>query len=212
MSWAETQTTLKMCALHSDRGGEYMASQVQDLLMQRGIEHHLTMPGSLQLNGKAKRFNHTITDKAMAMLHTAGLSFGFWKYAMNAVVHIYNHSPTRMLKWHTPYKHWYSGKVPDVSHLHIFGCKGYMHVPAEDCRKLDAKAIEVTLVGFEPGAKGYQLWDKSTHSVRLSRDVTFNESSFPSHKGVVETQPQPTIPVPVITAPNPVVGPLLPIM
>jgi hypothetical protein len=173
LSWAETQTTLKLKALHSDCGGKYMAKAVQDTLKQRGIEHHLTMPGSPQSNGKAEWFNRTITDKAMAMLHTAGLSFGFWEYTMNAAVHIYNHSPTRTLKWHTPFEIWYSGKVPDVSHLRVFGCKGYMHVPADKRRKLDAKAIEVTLVGFEPGAKGYQLWDKQTHSVRLSRDVTF---------------------------------------
>jgi hypothetical protein len=157
LSWVETQTTLKLKALHSDRGGEYMAKAVQDTLKQRGIEHHLTMPGSPQSNGKAERFNRTITDKAMAMLHTAGLSFGFWEYAMNAAVHIYNRSPTRTLKWHTPFEVWYSGKVPDVSHLRVFGCKGYMHVPTDKRRKLDAKAIEVTLVGFEPGAKGYQL-------------------------------------------------------
>jgi hypothetical protein len=206
LSWAETQTTLKLKALHSDRGGEYMAKAVQDTLKQRGIEHHLTIPGSPQSNGKAERFNRTITDKAMAMLHTAGLSFGFWEYAMNAAVHIYNRSPTRTLKWCTPFEVWYSGKVPDVSHLRVFGCKGYMHVPADKRCKLDAKAIEVMLVGFEPGAKGYQLWDKQTHSVRLSRDVTFDESSFPSQKGV-ETHPAPIPPVPVIAAPNPAARP-----
>jgi hypothetical protein len=210
LSWAETQTALKMKALPSDRGGEYMASQVQDILKQRGIEHHLTMPGSPQSNGKAERFNCTITDKAMAMLHTAGLSFGFWEYAMKAVVHIYNRSPTCTLKWHTPFEIWYSGKVPDVSHLHVFRCKGYMHVPADKRRKLDVKAIEVTLVGFEPGSKGYQLWDKQTHSIKLSRDVTFDESSFPSQKDV-KTHPAPTQTLPVVTAPNSAVQPLLPV-
>jgi transposase InsO family protein len=84
------------------------------------------MPGLPQSNGKAERFNRTITDKAMAMLHTAGLSFGFWEYAMKAAVHIYNCSPTHTLKWRTPFEIWYSGKVPDVSHLRVFGCKGYM--------------------------------------------------------------------------------------
>jgi hypothetical protein len=83
-----------------------------------------------------------------------------------------------------------------------------MHVPADKRRKLDAKAIEVTLVGFEPGTKGYQLWDKQTHSVRLSRDVTFDKSSFPSQKGV-ETHPAPLPAVPVIAAPNLVAGPPL---
>ncbi len=55
-----------------------------------------------------------------------------------------------------------------------------MHVPADKRRKLDAKATEVMLVGYEPGSKGYQLWDKYTCSVKLSRDVTFDESCFPS--------------------------------
>ena len=46
LAWAEMQTSLKMHALHSDRGGEYMVAQVKDILVERGIEHHLTMPGS----------------------------------------------------------------------------------------------------------------------------------------------------------------------
>ena len=54
-----------------------------------------------------------------------------------------------------------------------------MHVPADKRRKLDAKAVEVTFIGYESGSKGYRLWNKRTHSVHLSRDVTFDESSFP---------------------------------
>ena len=76
-----------------------------------------------------------------------------------------------------------------------------MHVPTDKRCKFDAKAIEVTLVGYEPGSKGYQLWDKHTRSVKLSRDVTFDESCFPSQQGT-ET---PSIPIPffsVAAAPN----------
>jgi len=71
-----------------------------------------------------------------------------------------------------------------------------MHVPADKRHKLDAKATEVTLVGYEHGSKGYQLWDKHTHSVKLSRDVTFDESCFPSQQGA-ETHPTPTSPIPI---------------
>ena len=117
------------------------------------------------------------------MQHTAGLSNSFWELAVNAAVHIYNCSPTQTLKWHTPHEAWYSGKVPDVSHLCVFRCKGYMRVPTDKHRELDAKAMEVMLVGFEPDAKGYKLWDSQTHSICLSRDVTFDESSFPSLRG-----------------------------
>jgi hypothetical protein len=148
LSWAETQTTLKLKALHSDRGGEYMAKAVQDTLKQRGIEHHLTMPGSPQSNGKAEWFNHTITDKAMAMLHTAGLSFGFWEYAMNAAVHIYNCSPTRTLKLHTPFEVWYSGKVPDVSHLCVLDARGTCMCPLTSIANWMQRLLKSRLLGL----------------------------------------------------------------
>jgi transposase InsO family protein len=195
LSWAETQTSNKLRALHSDRGGEYMAANVKDILSQRGIEHHLTMPGSPQQNGKAERFNRTIMDKAMAMLHTAGLPNGFWELAISTAVHVYNRTPSRTIKWQTPIETW-NGQIPDVSYFRVFGCKGYMHVPTDKRRKLDPKAIEVTLVGYESGSKGYRLWDKHTRSVKLSRDVTFDESCFPSQQGA-ETHPQPTSPIPI---------------
>jgi transposase InsO family protein len=202
LSWAETQTSKRLRILHSDRGGEYIAASVKEILNQRGIEHHLTMPGSPQQNGKAERFNRTILDKAMAILHTSGLSSGFWEYAISAAVHIYNRSPSRNLQWRTPHEIWNDGHVPDVSYLRIFGCKGYMHVPADKRRKLDAKATEVTFIGYEPGSKGYRLWDKHTRSVHLSRDVTFDESSFPALSGVEPRPVTSQIFVPAIAIPN----------
>ena len=196
LAWGETQTSQKLKALHSDRGGEYVAGTVIKMLEEKGIERHLTMPGSPQQNRKAERFNRTIMDKAMAMVHAAGLTAGFWEYAVNAAVHIYNRTPTRTLGWRTPFELWNSGQIPDVSHLRIFRCLGYMHVPGDKRRKLDAKAIEVVLVGYEPGSKGYRLWDRNTHSLRLSRDVTFDESVFPFLQGA-KPHPAPEPPAPI---------------
>ncbi len=143
-----------------------MADSVTKILNEKGIKHHLTMLGSPQQNGKAEWFNRTIMDKAMAMLHAAGLSGGFWECAVDTAVHVYNRSPTRTLSWRTPYELWNSGQILDVSHLRIFGCKGYMHVPSDKHRKLDAKAVKVTLVGYEPGAN-------VTITPYLSRDTTY---------------------------------------
>ena len=44
------------------------------------------MPGTPQQNRKAEWFNHTIMDKAMSMLHQAGLSNGFWEHAVSTAV------------------------------------------------------------------------------------------------------------------------------
>ena len=208
IAWAENQTSKKLRVLHSDRGGEYIAASVKSILDEKGIEQRLTMPGSPQQNGKAERFNRTIVDKAMAMLHASGLSQGFWEYAISAAVHIYNRSPTRSLKWRTPHEIWNTGHVPDVSYFRIFGCRAYMHVPADKCRKLDAKAVEVTFIGYKSGSKGYRLWNKHTCSLHLSQDVTFDESSFPFLSGD-EPCPTPTSPPNlVIAVPNPTTKPL----
>jgi len=131
LSWAETQTSEKLHTLHSDRGGKYMAASVKDILNQRGIEHLLTMPGTPQQNGKAERFNHTIMDKAMSMLHTAALFNGFWEHAISTAMHIYNRTPIHSLKWCTPHEAWNAGHIPDVSYFQVFRCKAYMHVPAD---------------------------------------------------------------------------------
>src|SRR6267142_1396818 len=143
----------------------------------------------------------------MSMLHVAGLSNSFWQYVISATVHIYNRSPSCTLQWWTPHEIWTGGHVPDVSYFRIFGCKGYMHIPADKRCKLDAKATEVTLIGYESGSKGYRLWDNHTRSVHLSWDVTFDESSFPSLSGNGPHPAQPSIFIPAIAIPNQIVEP-----
>ena len=179
LAWAETQTTEKLLALHSDRGGEYISGALQSVLDAKGIEHKLTMPGSPQQNGVAERWNRTIFDKVRALLHSAGLSPGFWEQAADTAVHIYNRTPTRVLDWRTPIELW-TGNIPDVSYFRVFGCKAYVHVPEGKRRKLDPRAIEMMFIGYEPGSKGYRLWNPTTRAIVLSRDVTFDERSFPA--------------------------------
>jgi hypothetical protein len=157
LAWAENQTSDKMLALHSDHGGEYLVRTVKATLDKKGIEHHLTMPGLPQQNGLAKRWNRTIMEKACAMLHSAGLSLGFWEFAVDTAVHIYNRTPSHTIDWQTPYEVWSAGHTPDVSYFCVFGCKAYVHVPEGKRKKLDPRSIEMTLVGYEPGSKGYQL-------------------------------------------------------
>ena len=40
----------------------------------------------------------------------------------------------------------------------------------------------MTFIGYEPGSKGYQFWDKESRSVVISCDVKFDESKFPHRK------------------------------
>ena len=45
------------------------------------------------------------------------------------------------------------------------------------------------LVGYEPGSKGYQLWNSSTQVIILSCDMMFNEHSYPTKASSKQTTP-----------------------
>jgi transposase InsO family protein len=104
LTWAETQTSECMFALHSDRGGEYLSRAVRSVLDEKEIEQKLTMPHTPQQNGLAERWNRTLMDKARMLIHSAGLSLEFWEYAVDTAKHTYNRTPTRSISWKTPHE------------------------------------------------------------------------------------------------------------
>ena len=71
-------------------------------MIENGIEVQTSMPDSPQQNGQAERFQKTIINRAEAMWHHAGLSNGFWIYAVKAKLHVYNVTPIKRLDYKTP--------------------------------------------------------------------------------------------------------------
>ena len=159
VAWAETQTGRKLTSICSDRGGEFLSSEFNAFLREKGIERQLSVAHMPQQNGRAECWQQMIEYKAAAMRLHAGLSSGFWALATACSVHIYNRQPARRLKWDTPIKAW-SGKILDVKYFRVFGCKAYVHIH-KDARvnKLQAKAAVMIFVGYELGTKGYKFWN-----------------------------------------------------
>lgn len=180
-AWAETQTGHKITCVRSDRGTEFTSEDFTSVLKEYGIEHQKSTPDSPQQNGRAERWNRTIMEKALSMLHFAGLSHGFWQLAVGCAVHLYNRQPMRRFKWRTPITAW-NGTVPDVSYFRVFGCKVFVHVQKDHRQKLEKKALEMTFVGYADGSKGYLFWNPAKRSLVVSRDVTFDENIFPARK------------------------------
>ena len=54
----------------------------------------------------------------------------------------------------TPYEAW-TGMKPNVSHLLVFGCEAYSHVPKDERNKIDRKARRSIFMGYGDGVKGY---------------------------------------------------------
>ena len=117
---------------------------------------------------------------------------------MATAVYVRNRSESSPLREDmTPYEKRYSRK-PDVSHLRMFGCIAYAHIPDSQCWKLDKKAQKYRFVGYCKDSNGYRLFDEETRKVVKRRDVVFNEVNFdinnPSQQATVdldsETEPE----------------------
>ena len=104
-------TTLK--CIRSDRGTEFFNKAEKKYLEDLGIEHQSLLPYSQQQNGRAECYQQTILNKAESLRHQAGLSEGFWKFAVMAAIYIYNQTPFARADWKTPYELWF-GNQPNV--------------------------------------------------------------------------------------------------
>ena len=79
---AEKESGIKIKAVRTDRGGEYMSEEFVSYLKQCGIQAKTTAAYSPQQNGVAERLNRTIGEAARSMLLQAGLSKSFWAEAV----------------------------------------------------------------------------------------------------------------------------------
>jgi hypothetical protein len=98
---------------------------------------------------------------AQCMLKAKGLSGWFWAEAVATTVYMLNRSPTKGVAGKTPFKAWY-GKKPTVHHLRTFGCVVYVKDTTPNLKKLDDRSRPMIFVGYEPGTKGYRVYDPST--------------------------------------------------
>ena len=178
-AWAERQLSTTLKCKRTDQGGEFMSNEQKIYLAENGIEHQTSMPDSPQQNGRAERFQQTIINGAEAMRHHAGLSNGFWIYAVKAKLHMYNVTPIKCADYETPNELW-SGQKPDISHLRVFGCLAWVHILKKRRHKLQPKSKAMIFVGYEPGSKGYQFWDAAQQHFEISHDVKFKETCFPA--------------------------------
>ena len=171
----ENESGHNLKVLRTDRGGEYTSAEFEKFLQSAGVRHELTVPKTPEQNGVAERMNRTLVESVRSMLSDANLPQKFWAEAVSTAVYLRNRSPTKAVDDMTPFEAWMK-KRPSVSHLRVFGCKAYVHVPKDERGKLDNKAKKCILVGYGEETKGYRLYDPDKKRICFSRDVSFNES------------------------------------
>jgi hypothetical protein len=73
-----------------------------------------------------------------------------------------------------PYEAWF-GRRPGVKHLRTFGCIAYAKKAGLGISKLIDRSILAVFFGYEPGTKGYRIYDPVKDKVMVTHDVIFDE-------------------------------------
>ena len=172
----EKRTGKSIKCLRTDNGGEFTSVEFEQYCKDEGIVRHKTVAYTQQ-NGVAEHMNQTLMERARSMITSANLQKELWAEAVSTACYLVNRPPSIAIDCKIPEEVW-MGQSCDYSHLKIFGCDAYSLIPKNQRSKLDPKSKCYVFVGYDYAVKGYRLWDPTLRKIFISRNVTFDESSF----------------------------------
>jgi transposase InsO family protein len=173
---AEKQSGKYVKVLRSD-GGEYSSKEFANFYKSQGIIMQTTTMYTPQQNGVAERKIQTIMNMARSLLKEKNMSNLFWAEVVACSVYLLYISPTTSVKMKVPQEAW-SGTKLNVSHLRIFGCIAFAHIPSELRRKLDDRSEKFIFVGYSETSKAYRLYNPISKKLILNRYAKFLENQF----------------------------------
>ena len=153
-------------AIRTDYGGEFENQAFGEFCDAHGIDHNFSAPRTPQQNGVVERKNRVLTEMARAMLNENQTSQVFWADAMSTACYISNRAYLRKKLNKTPYEI-YKGRKPNLTHLHIFGCKCFVHNNGKNnLGKFDPKSDKGIFLGYSNRSKAYRVFNKRTRIVK----------------------------------------------
>ena len=138
-------------------------------------------------DGVAERYNRTLAEWGKTNLDQSGLPLIFWaeaqKYAEFTLQRSWNSTIQGIpnVEWNRCRIDPLKSNQGDISMLRPFGCAVAFHVAKETRKKGDLRGEEGIMLGYEwdAGTYGYRVWDLKRRRIFITRDVAFDESTFP---------------------------------
>ena len=115
-----------------------------------------------------------IMEMERSMLKAKHLPNDYWTEVVACAAYIINRYPTKGFKNIVPEEAW-SGRKHNVTHMRVFGCVAYAHVPDQLKKKLERKGEKCIFLGYIDKSKAYKLYNPSTKKFIINRDVQVTE-------------------------------------
>ena len=162
--------------VHSDNGKEFTSNEFSAHLRKYGIKHELTAPHTSWQNGAAERRIGVIIPIARTLLIAANLPKSFWGEAAYTSNWIVNRISTKSIIGKSPMEV-LTGSRPDLSDLHVFGCKAWVY-NHDHKDKLGSRSFICIYMGPTPNPGTHKLYNPATRRFITLRDVIFDDSSY----------------------------------
>jgi len=173
----QNKKNLKIAFIRSDQGGEFENKDFESFCDEHGIEHNFSAPRTPQQNGVVERKNRSLEEIARTLQNDTFLPKYFWAEVVNTECYIMNRALIRPILKKTPYE-LYNGRKPNISHLHVFGCKYFvLNNDKDNLGKFDAKSDEGIFLGYSLHNKTFRIYNKRTMIIEESIHVAFSESN-----------------------------------
>ena len=185
---------LKVKRIRLDQAFEFHGNEIKKLLVPRGIQVEIAGSYAHEQNPKAERMNRTLQASGRTQMIQAGLPETFWPEAIRMATLTENHGVTRaprsggpaipkalLISGTTNSEIEREREVVKVDYLRPFGCKAYVTIPPEKQTKTlsEPRAWTGIFLSHET-SNTYRVWNPSSRSIRLVRDVRFDEDDFPA--------------------------------
>jgi len=153
---------------------------MKECLAANGIRHETTVAYTPEQNGVAERYNRTLLECVRVIMTSADIPQELWAEIAATAAYLRNRLPSKANKNKTPYESYHSEK-PHIDHLRVIWADAYAHIPKHQRSKLAPRARKLKHIKYHEDKKAYKLWDPEDREIRVSRDVTFDESVVFNH-------------------------------
>lgn len=150
-----------------------------DFFDSRGVVHQFSCVERPEQNSVVEHKHQHLLNVATALYFQSWVLISFLGDCVFTVAFLINRLPVSLLQNNSLYQLLYNASVEYTS-FRIFGNLCFASTLSSHGTKFHPRATTCVFISYPPGIKGHKLYDITTKTIFVSRDV-FHEHIFPFH-------------------------------